>query len=53
MIAYIIVEYKDGIKERIKTTYLNKESAYRKIDFLNKKQNIFEYKIMEIEINEK
>lgn len=53
MIAYAILEYKDGIEERIKTMYLNKKSAYRKIDLLNEKQNVYEYKIKEIEINEK
>lgn len=53
MIAYAILEYKDGIKKRIRTMYLNKESAYRKIDLLNEKQNVYEYKIKEIEINEK
>ena len=53
MIAYAILEYEDGIERRIKTMYLNKESAYRKVDLLNKKQNDYEYKIKEIEINER
>lgn len=52
MIIYMIWEMHHGIEPRLKTAYLNRKSAYRKVEQWNKWEDEHEYFIKEFEVRE-
>ena len=49
-LIYLIYELHNGVEPRLRTGYLNRKSAYRKVEEWNNREDIHSYYVKEFEI---
>lgn len=52
MIVYLIYELHNGVEPRLKTGYINKKTAHKKIEEWNNRENEHKYYIKDFEVHE-
>ena len=50
VVIYLIYELHNGVEPRLRTGYLNRKSAYKKVEEWNNREDIHKYHVREFEV---